>query len=190
MTRASSSPTKWKRGVAPLFAQIYRMGLEGIVAKKRDARYAEGRSTSWLKVARFDIGTRTVIGFATKASARHAAAIILAEDMDGPRPVGRVGSGLTNDRARDLSETLSAQETAEPANPVPKIVDARWIAPGPLTPEVSFRGRSPKGMWKQPAVIGLSVAPARPKAKRHRLVTGRDLAKLQLTNPAREIFKG
>ena len=41
---------------AALFAQASRLGLEGIVSKKADARYVQTRSTSWVKVKRVDVG--------------------------------------------------------------------------------------------------------------------------------------
>ena len=46
-----------------LFAQASRMGLEGIVSKRADGRYIQGRSTTWLKVKRVDVGFFVVIGF-------------------------------------------------------------------------------------------------------------------------------
>ena len=35
---------------APAFAHACRMGLEGIVAKRRDRPYRSGRSPDWVKV--------------------------------------------------------------------------------------------------------------------------------------------
>jgi ATP-dependent DNA ligase len=46
-----------------LFAQASRMGLEGIVSKKADARYVQARSQSWVKVKRSKSGPFVVIGF-------------------------------------------------------------------------------------------------------------------------------
>ncbi|MEM9199380.1 MAG: non-homologous end-joining DNA ligase, partial [Pseudomonadota bacterium] len=121
-----------------LFAQICRMGLEGIVSKSKTAPYVQSRTKSWLKVKRFDVGTFTVIGFTTKASASHAASLILAEDVDGLRYVGRAGSGLSNAMARDLYTELSQRTIPEPPVPVPKIDNPHWIEPGRLTAEISY----------------------------------------------------
>ena len=35
---------------AEMFAHTCRLGLEGIVSKRRDGRYRSGRSLTWLKV--------------------------------------------------------------------------------------------------------------------------------------------
>ncbi|MEM7058511.1 MAG: DNA ligase D [Pseudomonadota bacterium] len=173
-----------------LFAQICRMGLEGIVSKSKTARYQETRTKTWLKVKRFDIGTFTVIGFTTKASASHAASLILAEDVDGLSYVGRAGSGLSNEIARDLYNDLSTRTIPKPVVEVPKIDNPHWIEPGPLTAEISFRGRSTKGVLKQPAVIGITNTAPKKTAPRRKLITDRDLANIRLTNPDREMFEG
>ena len=33
-----------------IFHHAYALGLEGIVSKRRDARYRSGRSLTWLKI--------------------------------------------------------------------------------------------------------------------------------------------
>ena len=49
-----------------LFVMASRMGLEGTIAKKADARYVQGRTSSWVKVKRVDVATFAVIGFLSR----------------------------------------------------------------------------------------------------------------------------
>jgi bifunctional non-homologous end joining protein LigD len=44
---------------ATLFHNACRMGLEGIVAKRRDSRYRSGRSTDWIKIKNPDAPAAT-----------------------------------------------------------------------------------------------------------------------------------
>ena len=92
---------------AALFAQASRMGLEGIVSKRTDARYVQARSASWVKVKRVDIGAFVVIGFLSNLP-RSASSLILAEERDGELVYAcRVGSGISDAKARELYADLS-----------------------------------------------------------------------------------
>jgi bifunctional non-homologous end joining protein LigD len=47
---------------AEFFAEVDRMGLEGIVSKRLGSRYQSGRSKHWLKTKTFEAGEFVVIG--------------------------------------------------------------------------------------------------------------------------------
>lgn len=175
-----------------LFAQVCRLGLEGVVSKDGASKYRQERVTTWLKAKRFDVATLAVIGFTTKASSRHVASIILAEETEeGLRYVGRAGTGLSLDETRSLFKTLEPLTLPRAPLEVPKTPNARFIEPGQFTAEISYRGRTTKNYIRQAAILGVSAtiaAPATPRAKR--LITDRDLANIRLTNPDREMFEG
>ena len=175
-----------------LFAQACRLGLEGVVSKDGASKYRQERVTTWLKAKRFDVATLAVIGFTTKASSRHVASIILAEETEeGLRYVGRAGTGLSLDETRSLFKTLEPLGLDRAPVEVPKTPNARFIAPGQFTAEISYRGRTTKNFIRQAAILGISATTATPpKPRAKRLITDRDLANIRLTNPDREMFEG
>ena len=174
-----------------LFAQASRMGLEGIVSKRADARYVQARSASWLKVKRVEVGTFVVIGYLSNMP-KNASSLILAVERGGDLVYAcRAGSGIGEAKARELYAALSAIERDAPVIPVPRTPGARWVEPM-WSAEVGYRSRSAQDAPRAPVL--LSVTPrkkARAKTSlKPRLVSDRDLASVQLTNPEREIFAG
>ena len=178
-------------GIA-LFQQVCRIGLEGVVSKKKDATYRQERTTSWVKAKRFDVAEFAVIGYTTKSSTRHIASIILAEEGETLTYAGRAGTGLSLDETHAWFDRLSALEIPKAPIPVPKTPNAHFIDPGQITAEISYRGRSTKNVIRHAAILDIrDQAPARdPKPAKKRLVTDRDLAAIRLTNPDREMFEG
>ncbi|MDB5483243.1 MAG: ligase [Caulobacteraceae bacterium] len=174
-----------------LFAQASRMGLEGIVSKRTDARYVQMRSENWLKVKRVEIGTFVVLGFLSNMP-RAASSLLLGEERDGEVVyLGRVGSGIGDERARELFAALSKSERTSPAAPVPKTPGARWVEPE-WTAEIGYRSRGAQGAPRAPVFMGLAPRERARSARsiKPKLVGDRDLAAVQLTNPDREIFAG
>ena len=174
-----------------LFAQACRLGLEGVVSKDGRAKYRQERTKTWLKAKRFDVTTLAIIGFTTKASSRHVASIILAEETEaGLTYVGRAGTGLTLDETRALFQTLTPLVLDKAPIAVPKTPNAHFIAPGQFTAEISYRGRTTKNIIRQAAILGITAAAPVAERPQKRLITDRDLANIRLTNPDREMFEG
>jgi bifunctional non-homologous end joining protein LigD len=174
-----------------LFAQASRMGLEGIVSKKADARYVQARSTTWVKVKRVDVGAFVVIGYLSNMP-NAASSLLLAEERDGELVYSnRVGSGISDAKARDLYAKLSKIERDTPVVETPRTPGAHWVEPD-WTAEVGYRSRSTGGAPRSPVLLGYAAREQRKSAKliKPRLVTDRDLAAIHLTNPEREIFAG
>ena len=138
------------------------LGLEGVVAKRRDAPYEPGRrSPSWVKIRRRASASLVVGGWAPGAGGRSArlGAVLLGERTAGGglRYVGRVGSGLTQAEIADLTRRLS--DLAVDASPFdaggpqpPR--GARWARPV-LVGDVAFSERSASGQLRQPVWLGL-----------------------------------
>ncbi|HEY1928274.1 MAG TPA: DNA ligase D [Caulobacteraceae bacterium] len=176
---------------AALFAQASRMGLEGIVSKKADARYVQARSPSWVKVKRVEIGTFAVIGYLSNMP-WSASSLILAEERGGELVYAcRVGSGINDDKARELYATLSKSERSSPIVASPRTPGAHWVEPA-WNAEIGYRSRSTNDAPRAPVFMSLSprAAPRPTVALKPKLVGDRDLAAITLTNPQREIFAG
>ncbi|MFO1186115.1 MAG: DNA ligase D [Alphaproteobacteria bacterium] len=172
---------------AALFARACRIGLEGVVSKKRNARYSPGRSTSWVKIKRQHVGSFAVVGFTTNAP-RHIAALVLAERGTALRYCGKVGSGFSEAAARDLYAQLSKVAVARPSIVVPDMPGAIWIDPGRFDAEVTYRDVTPTGALRHASYISLSQHKG--AVMKRRLLKDSDLAAIHLTNPDREMFEG
>ncbi|MFC3692574.1 ATP-dependent DNA ligase [Chenggangzhangella methanolivorans] len=117
---------------ADIVAAACRMGLEGVVAKRQDAPYRSGPSKSWLKVKCTQVGT-----FGVTAYLPGSRSLDLAELKDGGLvSVGSVGAGLS-ERAADA-------------------IRARIAAEGFALVEVEYRGRTPLGNLRHPALKGVA----------------------------------
>ena len=127
-----------------LLEAVSQMGLEGIMAKKRDSAYVPGkRSDSWLKIKPRQTTECVVIGYTKGKSDRQSAfgALHLAQwRAEGLKYVGKVGTGFDDDtlgalaaQVRRLTKT-SRQVKEKPLDDAQSI----WVEPK-LVCEVAFR---------------------------------------------------
>jgi bifunctional non-homologous end joining protein LigD len=129
-----------------LLSHACRMGLEGIISKRRNARYRPGRGGDWLKTKCSDRQEFVVAGFAPSSVDREAiGALILGYYDNGAlRYAGRSGTGYTHKVARELWRRLQPLRTETPPfDQLPKEETrsryAQWVEPR-LVVEVDFRG--------------------------------------------------
>ncbi|MBW8304295.1 MAG: non-homologous end-joining DNA ligase, partial [Brevundimonas sp.] len=88
-----------------------RMDLEGVISKKLDAPYREGRSTTWLK-SKCRGGDEVVIGgWTSEGGGRFRSLIVGVQDKGGLRHLGRVGTGYNQTLLKTLLPKLKAAET-------------------------------------------------------------------------------
>ena len=113
-----------------------RLGLEGVVAKRRDGTYSSGRRSSlWLKLKHTQSQEVVVVGWRPGHGDRShlMGSLLLAVPDDGRLVyVGRVGSGFTDAERRDLVTELGRLERTTPAAvgvPREDAKDARWVSP-------------------------------------------------------------
>lgn len=138
-----------------LFGQAKKQGLEGIVAKKKDSVYFQGKRThSWLKIKNLMDEDFVVCGY--RYSENHMAAIILGQYRDGKLvPKGHVPlgvSGLDFARIKAQPRFLFAPfEKIYLSNDEEPTV---WIAPE-LVCIVQFMYWTKSGSMRQPVFKGL-----------------------------------
>ncbi len=138
------------------------LGLEGVVAKRRDSPYEAGRrSAAWVKVRRRQSAEFLIGGWVPGGDGRSrtVGALLLGERLpDGElRFVGRVGSGLTQRELTAIAARLADLTTAESpfTRGVPRPPrEVRWVHPV-LVAEVAFAERSANGRLRQPVWLGL-----------------------------------
>jgi bifunctional non-homologous end joining protein LigD len=139
-----------------LYAQVRRLGLEGIVAKKAQSRYRSGRSAEWLKIRAHRRDDFVVVGFTQPKGARggFGALHLAAYEGDALVYCGQVGSGFTQ---RQLDETYAAlQRTVLPAAPcagAPAGKGHTWVAPTRVA-DVRYAEWTAEGVLRQPVFLG------------------------------------
>lgn len=90
------------------FEEVERVGLEGIMAKRLDSVYTPGaRSTAWLKLKVCQTGDFEWIGYTKREGEETVSALVLAERIgEELMYCGRVGTGFTEARRRELYQTI------------------------------------------------------------------------------------
>jgi bifunctional non-homologous end joining protein LigD len=128
------------------------LGLEGIVAKKLDSVYEQGkRSHNWRKIKALRSVDAVVIGWTPGGGSRSQTfgALLLGayDDAGVLHWIGQVGTGFTGRVLDEMQRRLDAIEVDEPPSPDPELCDvkgARWVRPE-LVAEVLYlevtRGR-------------------------------------------------
>jgi bifunctional non-homologous end joining protein LigD len=126
---------------AEFLASACRFGLEGIIAKRRDAPYRPGRGGDWLKIKCVQSDTFLIIGYepSTAALGGIGRLLLAAHGNYGLAYVGSVGTGFTHASATALRRQLDQLEiAAPPARGVSK-KGVVWVKPK-LAAEIAYRG--------------------------------------------------
>ena len=157
-------------GVAA-FEAAAALGLEGVVAKRRDSPYEDGkRSRRWLKVKARKTDEFVVGGHHSGEGARSGTfgALLLGtrdeegtRDEDGANPealryVGRVGTGFDDATLRSLRARLDALETdANPFAAEPPDRERVTFVRPELVAEVEYANETRDGILRAPSFLRL-----------------------------------
>jgi bifunctional non-homologous end joining protein LigD len=153
------------------FEQARRLGLEGIVSKKRGSLYRSGRTLDWVKTKCVRRQEFVICGFVNreKTTDRVGSLILGVYDTNGGLVYcGQVGTGFTEDSATRLHAKLSSLVTKHcpfPGAP-PDLTEHRWgrrrdTPPVPkwtrpdLVCEVTFTEWTPDHTLRHPSYQGV-----------------------------------
>ena len=144
-----------------VFAHACQLAFEGIVSKRADRPYAEGRTTDWVKAKCISRQEFVICGYTPpKKSGRtgFASLILGYYEEEHLRYAGHVGTGFSQRLLNDLSTRLARLRTDTPpiAGPLPPLGrrNAVWVRPE-LVCEVEFTGWTRDGVLRQPSFQGL-----------------------------------
>jgi bifunctional non-homologous end joining protein LigD len=145
---------------AEVYSQACKLGLEGMVSKRRNAPYRPGRGTDWLKLKCTSNQEFVIGGFSEpEGSRRYLGALLVGLYDDGQlRYCGKVGTGYSEESLRALRARLARLEQPEPAfrNPPGKAESrgVHWVKPE-LVCEVQFAEFTGDGRLRHPSFRGL-----------------------------------
>jgi bifunctional non-homologous end joining protein LigD len=146
---------------AQLLQSACDMNLEGIIGKRRDSRYIEGRSPSWIKLKCRRRQEFVIGGFTEPAGSREAFGALLlgVYDANGKlQYAGRVGTGFDATKLRAIRKLLDARETAQmPFASAPRErsrTPVHWVKPE-LVAECHFAEWTGDGIVRQASFVGL-----------------------------------
>ncbi len=136
-----------------------KIGLEGVIGKRRDSHYVSRRSPDWIKLKCGQRQEFVIAGYTDpKGSRTGVGALLLGTyDKEGVlRYAGNVGSGFNAESLRDVTARLKALDTDLSPFP-PRSVPGRkhhWVKPE-LMAEVSFSEWTSAGAVRHPVFQGM-----------------------------------
>jgi bifunctional non-homologous end joining protein LigD len=157
-----------------LFEIAVAQGLEGVMAKRADSPYLEGkRGSYWQKIKTHMRQEAVICGYTEPKGGRsHLGALILGLYEDGNlRFVGHAGGGFGEqdlDKVWRLLEPLATKDSPFSAK-VATNGPAHWVKPELLC-EVQFLGWTEDGHMRQPVFIGMREDKAAQSAVREAVV--------------------
>ncbi|MBI3932541.1 MAG: DNA ligase D [Acidobacteria bacterium] len=147
-----------EEGGEALYAQVERLRLEGIMAKKADAPYRAGRSPHWLKLRVDRTGDFVVVGTSPAQGTRTAFGALHVGAYEGGRLVyaGKVGSGFGEEDLVRIEALLASDRRKAPpcAGPVPAGRGHVWVEPRHVC-EVRYKEWTREGLLRQPVFLRL-----------------------------------
>ena len=179
-----------------------KLGLEGVIAKRKDAGYVSRRADSWIKLKCSQRQEFVVVGYTDPQGTRTGlgALLLAVHDKTGDLVhAGNVGTGFGQATLQSLTRKLQALKTARSALADTSAVEGRphWVKPQ-LIAEVSFgewtrSGRIRHAVFhglradKPPASIVRERPAAAPKATKKTPENHALSSKLKVSNPERVI---
>ncbi|NKL63970.1 ATP-dependent DNA ligase [Rhizobium leguminosarum bv. viciae] len=142
-----------------LLASACEHGLEGIIAKRRDAPYRSGRLGDWLKIKCTQSDGFAIVGY-EKSSASFGGIgrlLLAARKGDEFVYVGGVGTGFNERSAAELREQMDKLIISKPAVDTGRKRNAVFIGPK-LVAEIEYRAWTHDGKLRHASYKGLRDA--------------------------------
>ena len=141
------------------FAQVKKLHLEGIMAKKKDSTYKIGnRSDTWLKIKKGKVTEAVIVGFTAPRGGRsHFGALVLGTFKNGKLThIGNAGSGFTDETLELIHKQLTPliQDNCSFKN-IPETKEkVTWVQPV-LTCDVTYSQWTDDGKMRHPIFLGV-----------------------------------
>jgi len=140
------------------YAEVSRLRLEGLLAKRVDSPYRAGRSPLWLKLRAERSDDFVIVGFSEPQGSRtgFGALHLAAYDGEDLTYCGRAGSGFGQAQLTELRALLEADRRDSPpcSGPVPSDRAHVWVEPRHVA-EVRYLTWTADGLLRQPVFLRL-----------------------------------
>jgi bifunctional non-homologous end joining protein LigD len=140
-----------------MFAQVCKMGGEGIVSKVANAAYKGIRTRSWLKVKCIQRQEFVIVGWSESDKRLGFRSLLLAA-KEGRKLtyVGKVGTGFSGELIRELMERMRPLAVDKAPVEVPRTdrKGAHYIKPK-LVAEIAYTEFTDDGILRHPSFLGL-----------------------------------
>ncbi|NMG15397.1 DNA ligase D [Aromatoleum bremense] len=144
--------------VGAALEQACRLGLEGLIGKRGDARYVSGRSRSWIKLKCRPRQEFVIGGYTDPGGAREGFGALLVglyDDAGALNYAGKVGTGFDRATLDRLARQLAALARKDsPFARKPRGAGQHWVRPT-LVAEVEYAGWTRDNLLRQAAFAGL-----------------------------------
>lgn len=182
-----------------LLQHACRLGLEGIISKQANSKYISSRSGHWIKSKCNLRQEFVVVGYLPSTASRAAIGSLVLGYYEGSALVhaGRVGTGFSNQLARDLMKALQVLETPQlkfkNSIALPSSRGVKWLKPQ-LVAEVEYRGWTSDNLLRQASFKGLREDKSPTEIRREQTVSPTmrkdvSISEFRLTHPERVLWE-
>jgi bifunctional non-homologous end joining protein LigD len=178
-------------GSSQLLARVCGQHLEGLIAKRVDSTYANGRSKDWLKIKCHQEQEFVVGGAAFlpgRGTGTFSSLLVGVKSGKGLKYAGRVGGGFSADERATWREHVEKLE--QKSSPFDRHPDKRageiwhWMKPK-LVIQVGFQDWTQDGILRQPRYLGMREDRDPKTVVRETARHTKDVVKKRAAKPAR-----
>jgi len=160
-----------------LFREMKKMGLEGMIAKRKDSKYYIGkRSPDWLKIKNIQTQEAIIVGFSEPKGSRSYFGSLLLAVKKGRKLVhiGNVGTGFTDKSLKELHAKLKPliRKTSPLNVPIKETSDITWVDPV-LVCNIKYTEMTDDGSVRHPVFQGLRVDKSPSEVKLEKAFSGK-----------------
>lgn len=174
------------------FKQACRLGLEGIICKRRDRPYRAGRGQDWLKVKCLKTDEFVIGGYSEPSGLRVGLGALLVgyHENGNLMYAGKVGTGFSDQSLRTLIDRLQPlRRAASPfADLGRRAAKIHWVEPS-IVAQVAYSDWTRDGRLRHASFQGLREDKSAAEVKRARAIALASVANEQATSASYDARK-